>query len=108
MRKGKTILVEYFWDHEDALKAVGLEEYAVSQENVERHRSFFRTLDPSEWARDENMSSPDTDLMYEGDVLPDQVGENLRVMFHIHDGSVTRVASSWNRERALADLGLET
>jgi ketosteroid isomerase-like protein len=26
MRKGKTILVEYFWDHEEALRAVGLAE----------------------------------------------------------------------------------
>jgi ketosteroid isomerase-like protein len=25
IRNGKTILVEYFWDHADALKAVGLE-----------------------------------------------------------------------------------
>ena len=26
VREGKTILVEYFWDHAEALKAVGLEE----------------------------------------------------------------------------------
>ena len=47
----------------------------MSQENVERLRSFFRTWDPSEWARGENMSLLDPDLVYEGDVLPDQVGE---------------------------------
>ena len=26
LRKGKTILAEFFWDHEDALEAVGLSE----------------------------------------------------------------------------------
>jgi ketosteroid isomerase-like protein len=62
----------------------------VSQENVERLRSFFQTWDPSEWARGENMSLFDPDLVYEGDVLPDQVGETYRG----HEG-LARATRTW-------------
>ena len=50
----------------------------MSRENVERLRSFFQTWNPSEWARGENMSLFDPDLVYEGDVLPDQAAESYR------------------------------
>jgi ketosteroid isomerase-like protein len=35
LRKGKTILLEFFWDHAAALEAVGLAEQTRPQENVE-------------------------------------------------------------------------
>jgi ketosteroid isomerase-like protein len=62
----------------------------VSQENVERLRSFFEAWNPSEWARGENMSLFDPDLVYEGDVLPDQVGETYRG----HEG-LARATRTW-------------
>jgi len=33
MRKGRIFGIEYFWDHTEALEAVGLSDYAMSQEN---------------------------------------------------------------------------
>src|ERR1043166_396922 len=62
----------------------------MPQENVERLRSFFRTSDPSEWARGENMSLFDFEVVYEGDVLPDQVGETYRG----HEG-LARATRTW-------------
>ena len=50
----------------------------MSQQNVENVRAFFQTWDPWEWARGENMSLFDLDLVYEGDFLPDHVGESYR------------------------------
>jgi ketosteroid isomerase-like protein len=66
------------------------EESATSDLNVERLRSFFQTWDPSEWARGENMSLFDPELIYEGDVLPDQVGET----YHGHEG-LARATRTW-------------
>jgi ketosteroid isomerase-like protein len=62
----------------------------VSQENVERLRSFFQTWDPWEWAKGKNMSLFDPDLVYEGDVLPDQAGESYRG----HEG-LARATRQW-------------
>ena len=62
----------------------------MSLENVERLRSFFQTWNPSEWARGENMSLFDPDLVYEGDVLPDQAGESYRG----HEG-LARATRQW-------------
>ena len=62
----------------------------MSRENVERLRSFFQTWNPSEWARGENMSLFDPDLVYEGDVLPDQAGESYRG----HEG-LARATRQW-------------
>jgi ketosteroid isomerase-like protein len=36
-----------------------------------------------------------------------QIRSEAAVLFHIRDGSVTRLVISWDRARALADLGLE-
>ena len=62
----------------------------MSQENVERLRSFFQTWDPWEWAKGKNMSLFDPDLVYEGDVLPDQAGESYRG----HEG-LARATRQW-------------
>jgi hypothetical protein len=62
----------------------------MSQENVERLRSFFQRWDPWEWAKGENMSLFDPDLVYEGDVLPDQAGESYRG----HEG-LARATRQW-------------
>ena len=62
----------------------------MSQENVERLRSFFQTWEPPEWARGENMFLFDPELVYEGDVLPDQVGESYRG----HEG-LARATRTW-------------
>jgi ketosteroid isomerase-like protein len=50
----------------------------MSQQNVENLRAFFQTWDPWEWARGEGMSLFDPALVYEGDFLPDHVGESYR------------------------------
>ena len=50
----------------------------MSQQNVENVRAFFQTWDPWEWARGEGMSLFDPALVYEGDFLPDHVGESYR------------------------------
>ena len=42
----------------------------MSEENVEALRSFFQTWEPWEWARGENMSLFDPDLVYEGMSCP--------------------------------------
>src|SRR5436190_24041744 len=59
-------------------------------ENVEALRCFFQTWEPWEWARGENMSLFDPDLVYEGDVLPDHVGESYRG----HEG-LARATRQW-------------
>ena len=50
----------------------------MSQQNVENVRAFFQTWDPWEWARGEGMALFDPALVYEGDFLPDHVGESYR------------------------------
>jgi ketosteroid isomerase-like protein len=39
VRKGRIIFIEFFWDHAEALEAVGLSEESMSQTNVELARS---------------------------------------------------------------------
>ena len=61
----------------------------MSQENVQKLRSFFQTWNPHEWAG-ENMFLFDPELIYEGDVLPDQAGESYRG----HEG-LARATRQW-------------
>jgi len=62
----------------------------VSDANVENLRAFFQTWDPWEWARGEGMSLFDPALVYEGDFLPDHVGESYRG----HEG-LARATRQW-------------
>jgi ketosteroid isomerase-like protein len=47
VRKGKIVFVEFFWDHAEALEAVGPSEWAMSQENVEIVRAALQRLGPN-------------------------------------------------------------
>jgi ketosteroid isomerase-like protein len=62
----------------------------VSHENVEILRVFFETWDPREWVRGENMSLFDPEVVYEGDVLPDQAAESYR-----KPQGIARAAGQW-------------
>lgn len=38
----------------------------------------------------------------------EQLGAKVAVLYHIHDGKVTRVVQYWDHQHALADLGLQS
>ena len=62
----------------------------MSQGNVEILRAFFETWDPREWERGEGMSILDPEVVYEADLLPDQIGETYRG----HEG-IVRATRTW-------------
>jgi ketosteroid isomerase-like protein len=41
LRKGKVILIEFFWDHADALETLGLSDKTMPEENLEIVRSIY-------------------------------------------------------------------
>ena len=46
LRNGRVILLEYFWDHAEALETVGLSEQAMPQENVGIVRAMLEATGP--------------------------------------------------------------
>ena len=62
VRDGRIFYVEFFWDHAKALEAVGLSEWAMSQENVEIVRKFIEDYRRGDY--DEALASLAPDVVY--------------------------------------------
>jgi len=160
VRKGRIFYFEFFWDHAEALEALGLEDQAVS-ENLDLVRSMYAAWErgdysATEWAHPEieyiiadgpapgswsglaGMAEGWRDFLgawqeYRSEVEEYRVIDDERVLvlvrarargktsgmdveqmrwlgasvFHLRDAKVTRFVIYFDRDRALADLGLE-
>jgi ketosteroid isomerase-like protein len=69
VRKGKVLIIEFFWDQAEALEAVGLSEQAKSKENVEIVRSICAAWERGDYSSTE-WADPDIELVFSDGPAP--------------------------------------
>jgi ketosteroid isomerase-like protein len=96
VRNGRIFYQEYFWDHSEALRTMGLEGQAASQENVELVLAATDAFNAGDLDRWSEFYAPDVEAFGEVSVWPESSALHGRAEFL---GFMTDVLNAWTQFR---------